>query len=215
MTAEKYVRQIVKRLKCSGKRKEEIRRQLLADVRAELESGEALEDIVRRMGDPSEIAGEFNQNMPETERKRYARKKRMKLCFIVIDVILLLALTAYWFFPKAKELADSGSFRTEEVEGRAKQVVLSLDADDYETLQKSAAAEMIPFLNAESMDRARDQVAKDRGEFRQFGNFYMAEVEQQGRTFAVVELTAAYEKTNITYTISFDEDMRLAGLYMK
>lgn len=60
--SEKYVRLVVKKLKCSKGKREEIRKQLEADVRAEAENGEQLEDIVERMGSPEEIAEEFNSS---------------------------------------------------------------------------------------------------------------------------------------------------------
>ena len=215
MTAEKYVKQIVRGLKCSGKKKREIQRQLLADIEAELSDGETLESILKRMGDAKEAAAEFNQNMPESERKGYVRERRRKFCCAGVLLICLLAALAYWFLPRTKEIAQGDVFSEEAVEKKTKDVVLLLDEEDYDTLKAMAIEEMEQFLNQENMDSARDQIAKDCGAFRQFGNVYMAEVEQQGKKFAVVELTAAYEKTNITYTISFDEDMKLAGLYMR
>ena len=43
MTAQVYVNQIVKKVKCSRKKREEIRRQLLADMEAEIEQGVPLD----------------------------------------------------------------------------------------------------------------------------------------------------------------------------
>lgn len=33
--------------------------------------------------------------------------------------------------------------------------------------------------------------------------------------YVVGQVTVNYENTNVTYTITFDEDLKLAGLYMK
>ncbi len=41
------------------------------------------------------------------------------------------------------------------------------------------------------------------------------EVLQRGKYFAVCQVTVTYENTSVTYTISFDESMKIAGLYMK
>ena len=43
----------------------------------------------------------------------------------------------------------------------------------------------------------------------------MAEVKQKGQLFAVTEMSVSYENTAVTYRISFDKDMRLAGLYLR
>ncbi len=215
MKAEKYVKQIVRRLKCSGKKRREIQRQLLADIEAEMSDGETLESILKRMGDAKEAAAEFNQNMSGSEQKGYIRERRGKICAAAVLIICLLAAFVYWLLPRTKEIAQGDVFSTETVEEKAKDVVLLLDKEDYDSLKAMAIEEMEEFLTPENLDGVREQVAKDCGAFRQFGNVYMTEVEQQGKKYAVVELTAAYENTNITYTISFDEDMKLAGLYMK
>ncbi len=52
MTAQVYVNQIVKKVKCSRKKREEIRRQLLADMEAEIEQGVPLDVVMIRMGEP-------------------------------------------------------------------------------------------------------------------------------------------------------------------
>ena len=79
MTAHTYVTQIVKKVKCSGKRRKEIYRQLMADINEETENGVSLDVIMYRMGEPIAIAWEFNQNLSETERKRYKRSD-FKMC---------------------------------------------------------------------------------------------------------------------------------------
>ena len=44
---------------------------------------------------------------------------------------------------------------------------------------------------------------------------YMAEVIQGGRHFAVGEMTVTYENVSATYRLTYDENMRLAGLYVR
>ena len=43
MTAEQYVNRIGKKIKCSGKKKKEIKRQILSDVLVAMENGETVE----------------------------------------------------------------------------------------------------------------------------------------------------------------------------
>ncbi len=47
---EKYIKQIMKLLTCSKKRKEEIKQQLVSDIDAAVTSGEKEEDVIKRMG---------------------------------------------------------------------------------------------------------------------------------------------------------------------
>lgn len=219
MTAEQYVNSIVKKIKCSGNKKKEIARQLRSEIDAELENGETLDVVLARMGSPEEIAVEFNQNMPERERKKYVRAKRFKICGVIAGILLVVILIAAavlkWTTPKVSDVAEGGIFQKEAVESQAKKIVDDLNAGDYDTLTAESIPEMASVTTKETMDSARKQVCDDWGAFEKFGTVYMAEVEQQGKAYAVVELSAVYENISVTYTITFDEDMKLAGLYMK
>ena len=74
---EKYIKQIMKQLTCSKQRKEEIRKQLNADIEDALSAGEAFEKVRVRMGEPNEIANSLNQDFSEEEKKKYKRERRM------------------------------------------------------------------------------------------------------------------------------------------
>lgn len=58
-------------------------------------------------------------------------------------------------------------------------------------------------------------LSSDWGNFQSFGNYYMADVKQMGRQLGIIQMNASYENTSVTYTISFDKEMKLAGLYIK
>ena len=75
MNEEQYVNAVVKRIKCSGKRKKEIRKQLLADIQMRVGQGEKLEEILSQMGSVAEIANGFNENITQEEKKQYSRRR--------------------------------------------------------------------------------------------------------------------------------------------
>ena len=62
---EKYVKQIVKALRCSKAKREDIKKQLTADIVTAQEQGESEEEIMARMGTAKEIASELNASFPE------------------------------------------------------------------------------------------------------------------------------------------------------
>ena len=43
----------------------------------------------------------------------------------------------------------------------------------------------------------------------------MFEMKKKGETYAMAQIAASYEKNSITYMIAFDQDMKIAGFYMK
>lgn len=215
MTAETYVNQIVKKVKCPKKRRDEIRRQLLADITMEMEQGEKIEKIMLRMGEPIAIAEEFNQNIPQEEAKKYKRGRRIKVFICIAAVFMAAVLAAVWFLPFGKDFGSSGLFDEKTVEERSKEVIQLLDAEDYDTLLEESNAYMQKVITKETIDEAKKLAGENWGEFQSFGKLYMAEQKQQGKTRAVVQMNAAYENIVVTYTLFFDKDMKLSGLYIK
>lgn len=101
------------------------------------------------------------------------------------------------------------------VEEQVKQVITELDSNDFETLRAGVTEAVQNVLSLKIMEDVRAKIGDDWGEFRSFGNIYMSEIRQRGQLYAAAQTTASYENVSVTYTILFDEDMKLAGLYMK
>lgn len=215
MTEKKYIRQVTGKLLCSRKKKDEIRRELESDIHSALEQGEALEEILSRMGSPRTVAEEFNAVFPEAEQKAAKRRKRLGVIFSIAVVAILLILLAVWCLPRAKEIGDSRIYREEELSSRITEVIDLWDADDMEGLCRYFNGELKESVTPEELSEAKRQVSADWGERGSFGTPYMTEITQMGQTMAVVQISAAYERINVTYTITFDENMELAGFYVK
>lgn len=215
MDEKRYVNAVARKLKCGGKRKREIRRQLLADMQARENQGERLDDIISRMGKAEEIAEGFNENISVEERKRYARNRVLKIVIPIALALLFLGMAGYWLFPKTVDIEKSRYFDKEEVEAAMKETVELLDAEEYAALQGNATAQMQPLLNAETRESMRETLSDDWGERRQFGAVYLVEVVQGNRHLAVGEMTVTYENVSVTYRLSYDEDMRFAGIYVR
>lgn len=216
MEQQKYIKAIIKKVKCSKKKKTEIKKQLESDINIALENGETLEMIYQRMGTPFEIAKDFNDNLSDMEKKDARRFKRFKIVGIIIGIIVILGLAGYLLLPRAKVIEDSSVFDKEIVEKQAKEIIRLLSEEDYETLQnKYAENTMKPYLTKDKIEEAMQTLGSDWGNFISCGNTYMTEVTQKEKKYAVVQLNAGYENISVTYTITFDEDMKIAGFYMK
>lgn len=215
MNAEKYANSIVKKVKCSQKKRAEIRKQILSDISIRIQNGETLDVIIDSMGTPEEIAEEFNQNLPESERKAYGKGRTAKIVLGIVFIVIVLVVYAWWLFPKASEIGDSGNFTVETLEDRVENVILLLNQNDFEALKVDACEEMQSVLEQESIDKARAVIGGDWGEMQAIGTMYAQEVRQQGKLYAVTQTVVIYSNVDVIYTISFDEDMKLAGIYMK
>ncbi len=215
MDEKRYVNAVARKLKCGEKRKREIKRQLLADMQARENQGERLEDIISRMGKAEEIADGFNENISVEEQKRYAGNRVLKIVISIVLILFFLGMAVYWMFPKTVDIEKSRFFDKEEVEAAMKETVELLDAEEYAALQENAIPQMQSFLNAETRESMRKTLSDDWGERKQFGAVYIAEVIQGNKHLAVGEMTVAYENVSVTYRLSYDEDMRLAGIYVR
>lgn len=219
MKAETYVKRIVNNVKCSRSKKTEIKRQLLSDLSLRMENGETLERIIDSMGTPEEIAEEFNQNLSEEEQKTYRKGRRLKIAAIIAAVIaalfLFLAFCAWWFLPKAGAVGSSGNFTQEALEEKVENIILLLNQNDFETLCAESIEEIQPLLNREEIDKARKPIGDDWGEMQTIGKIYSQEMEQRGMLFIVTQVSVTYENVNVIYTITFDKDLKLAGIYMR
>lgn len=215
MTAEKYVNNITKKIKCSKKKRIEIKQQLLSDISAELENGEVLENVLKRIGSVEEVAKEFNQNLSEAEERAYKKQKKITILSGAAFIIIVVIAAVYWFFPKVASLEEGGSFEKAVVEEQVKTVIQELDENQFEALRGHAIEQIQELLVEDTFIPIKEQLGEDWGERQSIGTIYMAEVKQQGQLFVVAQAVVGYKNINVTYTITFDKDMNLAGLYIK
>ena len=215
MNEKQYVNAIARRIKCSGPKKKEIKKQLSADIALRTRQGESAQDIISRMGSVAEVADSFNETIPAAEQKQYLRNRLLKILLPVLLVLLFLVLTVSWILPKGKDIADSKYFNQEQVEAAMKYIVELLDTGDYAALQENSIPQMQSVLNEERMEQVKNDLSEDWGARRQFGAAYIAELEQQNAHFAVGEITVTYDNISVTYRLTFDSNMRLAGLYVR
>lgn len=211
----KYIHQVVRRLNCSGKKREEIKKQLTADFLAAEENGEKAEDIIKRMGNPAEMAEEFNRNFSDSEKKKYKREKWTKRVSVAAVILILFGAVLYWALPKTTPIAESKIFQEDQVEKRAKEVIRQIGAEDYESLRACSDEKIKAILNDGFIEDAKKNFGSDWGELSSYGNSYIVQTSQMGKTYAVVQMNTSFENTGVTFTLSFDKDMKLAGLYMK
>lgn len=205
----KFINQIVQRLKCSRKKREEIKRQLLSEMDEERENpAQTLENAL-------EIAEEFNNSFSEEEKKIYKKEKLLKIAGLVLVLFILVAGLIWWVIPKQIWLEDSKVFDVNMVEAQAKTVLDCFDNDDYKALKEMSDDKMRAFLNNHDLKSDKTLIAEDWGKRKEIGKVYMVELTQKGRKSAVVQMHVQYEHANVMYTISFNRDMELQGFWMQ
>ncbi len=153
----------------------------------------------------------------KTQKKKMSKAKIIIIITVILVAVMIgLSLLVSFFVPKTVSIEESTIFSAEEVEVKAVAVVFALNMEDYEALQNDYADEtMKEFLTKEQMDDAKAKLDVDWKARVSFGDATITEVEQMGKTYATAQLPVTYGDTTVTYTLSFDPDYKLAGLYMK
>ncbi len=212
-----YLKKILKLLQCSWKKKQEVRKQLLARIVEEMEAGEMETDVIRRMGKPEEVAAELNAGFSPEEKKKYKRALLIKrICIGLVAAAVVAGVIAgilHWIFPKTTTVEEgSGAFERAAVEAQAEHVIWLLDQGEYASVQQSADESVKDSLSPERLSGAKQSLSADWGSRRTMGEMEIKEITEKGQSRAIVQVTAQYDHVTVTYTVTFDEAMRLLEL---
>lgn len=109
-------------------------------------------------------------------------------------------------------------FNKEEVKAAAEEIVELVNSDDFDTIIDVRAEEKLKnALTVEDLEKAKSVVMNDAGEFQSFKS--VSVIGEKDKTkdqdWAVAIVIAQYENQKVTYTITFDSEMELIGIYMK
>lgn len=129
----------------------------------------------------------------------------------ILSLILMFSLTAC----SANKLADS--FSEDEVISKAKEVIELLNQQDYDSAVTMFSENLKAQLSSEQLKTALDSSINQAGEFREYSSAATAGQKDKNtdEDIAVSVITCKYENSNHTYTISFNQELEVIGLYMK
>lgn len=137
------------------------------------------------------------------------RKKKMLLMSLLI-LVCIFALSACG----KNKLSDE--FNQERVEEAVKNVVDMVNQGDIEGIQELSNEEMKEAMTEDVLNQVFDAV-KEFGDYKEITKIDVAGVEDKasGQPIAIAVVKVKYSEKDVIYTISFDIDMKLAGLYLK
>lgn len=213
MNQEKYLKAVMRKLACSRKEKQKIYHDIKNDIEVAFNSGEKMDDIIKRMGSPEELAKEFNENMGVD-----SRRSKWKIIGLVFLIVAVLAFALYLYvrssLPEYEALGTSGLYQQDIVEEEVSQVIEALNRDDDQALIAMADSSMRQAMEKQPLSQAKETLG-ELGEYQKITSQNYVEITQKGKTCVTGEIVALYEQRSVTYTISFDQDGKLIGLYMK
>lgn len=136
------------------------------------------------------------------------KKKISRFLSLVLLVVISTALLAGC----ASKLPEG--YDEDELKSSAEVVINLLNQRDSVGLNEMMTEDMKAGLT-EEVQAQIFAFLDESGTMKEISSMGVSGSEENGITFAVVIAKVAYENRDITYTIGFDPDMKLAGLYLQ
>ncbi len=136
----------------------------------------------------------------------------MKKYLRVLIVILVMSLL---FGCSGNKLSDK--FDEQEVLNKGKEVVNIINTRQYEDVIALLREDLQSQITADQLVTAWDDQIVVAGEFEKIKNTAIESQEDSvtKEEYVTVVLEAVYAEDTLIYTLSFDEDLMMIGLYMK
>lgn len=136
----------------------------------------------------------------------------MKKYLRVLIVILVMSLL---FGCSGNKLSDK--FDEQEVLNKGKEVVNVINTRQYEDVIALLREDLQSQITADQLVTAWDDQIVAAGEFEKIKNTAIESQEDSvtKEEYVTVVLEAVYAEDTLIYTLSFDEDLMMIGLYMK
>lgn len=133
----------------------------------------------------------------------------------LIKIVLLFGLLLTFTACSSDKL--SSSFDKDEVTDKAKAVVEVINTKNYAAIIALFRSDLQDQITADQLQQAFDEQLEAAGTFSDFKSIVIKSENDKSTNeeYAVVILEAVYENKTLIYTISFDTDLELVGLYMK
>ena len=118
--------------------------------------------------------------------------------------------------PAAEQTAEvQAPFDVQVVEQHVMATITRFEKDDITGLQAEATAELRPHLTAEQVTGAKAEFAPKWGPRGAVGKPLMTAGKEGDKWYVICELAVGYKATAVVYRISYDENMKLAGFFVR
>lgn len=214
MNQDKYIKIVLKNINCSKKDKLKIKEDLKSDISIALANGETWLEIMGRLGSPKELADDLNENFDYPVKSNSKRNLFIGIFVGIVAVVVIMSCLFNYFVPESYPINESEIFDENTLNEQVQVVVNCLNADDYDELMNMSDDLIKQSLSHEDL-KSVIKTLGELGDFKSITRINFVEVKNRGEVMAVGEVVALYDQKSVTYTISFDEDMKLVGLYMK
>ena len=140
------------------------------------------------------------------------KKSRISSVFF----LALLAIMSVAFLTGCSGNQLSSDFNQEDVKTAAENVIVVINNEDSASLRELFTTQLNEALTDDVLKQVYDAISKG-GQFEKIEDMSLTGTTDKSTNeeYAVVVAKAKYEIKTFTYTLSFNKQMKLAGLYYK
>lgn len=109
----------------------------------------------------------------------------------------------------------SERFDEAEVKSSAENVIDSLNNGDYDGVVETFSEDMKTALPADKLEESVSPTLEKAGAFQEYKSESVIGQKKDDVDMAVAVMVVTYEEQNLTYTVSFNTDMEVIGLFVK
>ncbi len=110
----------------------------------------------------------------------------------------------------------SGDYDEEKVKTAAKEAIDHLVAGEYQECVELMGEDMQAAISAEVLASNMEAIAGQKGAFEEYkSSTVVGQKDKDGTEYAVAVIVAGFEKGSVTFTVSFDKEMKMIGFWMK
>lgn len=117
--------------------------------------------------------------------------------------------------PAAEQEQEQAPFDVQVVEQHVMATIERFEKDDITGLQREATQEMRPHLTAEQVTGAKAEFAPKWGARGGVGKPLMTAGKEDDKWYVICELAVGYKATAVVYRLTYDENMKLAGFFVR
>ena len=118
--------------------------------------------------------------------------------------------------PAAEQTAEvQAPFDVQVVEQHVMATITRFEKDDITGLQAEATAGLRPHLTAEQVTGAKAEFAPKWGARAGVGKTMMTAGKEGDKWYVICELAVGYKATAVIYRLTYDENMKLAGFFVR
>ena len=131
-------------------------------------------------------------------------------------ILLLLLLVACLSFTGCGQNKLADCFDESVVNAKAEEVSMVLANRDYDAIYAMFREDIRADLTPEYLEEQLDDIFEASGSFVKFrGTACAGQITSEGEDYAIAMVLTKFENGKLTFTISFDQNMELIGLYVK